>query len=345
MVAVRSVDVASAPDLDALLKDIDSLDAPLAGVVHAAGIVDDGSLVLQTEARARGVFLPKVHGFALLLDRLNNRGLDFIIAYSSIAGVIGSAGQATYAAANAVLDSLCEAARSSGTAATSVQWGAWADRGMSASLAPTDRARAEERGLLPMTGGEALDNLIDGIRLGVPAFVVAAIDWSRHARSTRPVPHGPFYDEVHVRRSPAAVISATEAVVSSIRQELERAPQAQRRDLLTDHVRALTLQCLGLDLSVQVDELRPLKELGVDSLLAVELRNALARSLGIALPATLAFDYPTTSAIAGRLLTQLVAADEVSPGATDPRATARADVSSLSDEEAEALLLKELDGL
>jgi NADPH:quinone reductase-like Zn-dependent oxidoreductase/acyl carrier protein len=344
-VTVVAGDVSRSDDVNAILAKIDSSGAALAGVIHTAGVADDGSLVQQTMARAARVLAPKVAGTRALLDAVRGRSLDFIVCYSSMAGVIGSRGQSTYGAANAALDALCHDARQHGVPATAIQWGAWADGGMVSSLSDREAARMSARGILPMSAATALAGLERALIADLPSVIVADVDWERHAASLPATVSSARYAAVHPRRRTQALHAVGSPVADDVfRTRLASALPSQRLGLLTEHVRALALRCLGLTPDTVVDEERPLKDLGLDSLMAVELRNALARSLAITLPATLAFDYPTPRAMAGALL-QRTSPSVESPAATPAREfnDARAMIAELSDDEAEALLLKELD--
>jgi acyl carrier protein len=181
----------------------------------------------------------------------------------------------------------------------------------------------------------ALAGLELALASGVPEVAVLSVDWRRFGAQPGAEPSRALLSELLDGHAPATTSAA------SVLPQLMGAPASRRRALLIAHARTLALRILALDEATPVDERRPLKELGLDSLIAVELRNAFARSLECSLPATLAFDHPTLSALAEYLEDRLFGAD------TRPRATIVAsdagEVGALSEEAAEELLLAELD--
>ena len=342
-VAVRTpaVDVADEAALSRLFAELASDPLPLRGIVHAAGILDDGVILQQTWERAARVLRPKASGGLLLAHRARALPLDFFICYSSATGVLPAAGQGPYAMANACLDALCNDLRAAGIPATSVQWGPWAEGGMAATLSTLDAARFDRQGVSAMASRGALAALGAALATGTPEVAVLAVDWQRFAASNTG-PRRAFYEEL------AAPLAATEAAAQkeSFTERYRAAPPSQRRALLAEQIRLLALRSLGLDPQTAVEEARPLKDLGLDSLMAVELRNALSRSLGCPLPATLVFDYPSVQALAGYLAQRLTEGTgeprTVRPVAGAEGASAVQSLQDVSEDEAEAMLLAEL---
>ena len=210
---------------------------------------------------------------------------------------------------------------------------------MAAEAAANGRDVWAERGLLKITpelGFAALQTLLDD---GVASAAVLPIDWPRFAASLPPGGDASFFAAV-VRPVPAA------APVASRAAALRAVPAGQRRDVLRDQLAAQALHVLGLVPGTPVDARAPLKEIGLDSLMAVELRNTLAHAFGLTLPVTLLFDHPTLDALAAHLARRLDLDVEVSPSPVvddTAAAEARVAIGALSDAEAEALLLAELD--
>jgi acyl carrier protein len=285
--------------------------------------------------------LGKVHG-AHVLDRLTrDLPLDFFVLYSAAGAVLGAAGQGLYPSANLELDALAQARRAQGRPALSVAWGAWSGEGMAASKEANDAWAG--RGLRPITPEIGFSQLERLLRADVGVGLVLPIDWSRFLAR---LPEGldrRFFGAVapgHDSTDATAGARPSAAIV----EQLHNAPAAQRRQLMMAHVRERALHVLGLEPSTVIAERSALKDAGLDSLMAVELRNALVRSIGRSLPATLLFDYPTLDTLTTYLLRiggfeQARARSEVEEtGGVDLNA-----IAALSDEEAEAQLIAELE--
>ncbi len=340
-VLTLSVDLGSREQLAVALAHVRGALPELRGVIHAAGVLDDGPIGQQSWERFAPVLRPKVDGAWNLHDLTQTSPLDLFILFSSASVWLGSSGQASYAVANAYLDALAQQRRWLGRPALSVGWGPWAGDGMAGRLGPADRQRLERRGLGLMPPALALDALDVLWRSGAAQALALKVDWTRFAQRETPlcrrlVPH-------------AATPAAAKPTKADLLQSIAAAPPGRVRGMLLAHTRALALRVLGLNAGQAVDPRQPLQELGLDSLMAVELRNALGASLERTLPTTLLFDYPTLDALTDYLLPLVgnVAAAPPAPTAAPspaPRADA-AEVAKLTEEEAEALLLEELSQL
>jgi NADPH:quinone reductase-like Zn-dependent oxidoreductase len=251
---------------------------PLAGVIHAAGVVDDGVLTEQTAERLEQVLRPKVRGAWNLHRATAGLDLDFFVLYSSAAAVLGTAGQAGYAAANAFLDGLARHRQALGLPAMSVNWGPWAGAGMAAGEAA--RAHLARQGLRPLPAERAHDALGRLLAGGVAGAVVLDADCGRLGDPLR----GP---------APAAA--------GALPAGLRELPEPERAAVLVRHLQGELRQVLGL--SGPPDPQARFFEIGMDSLTAVELRNRLQRQLGPGHPLanTLAFDFPTPARLADHL--------------------------------------------
>lgn len=229
----------------------------------------------------------------------------------------------------------------------SVNWGPWADAGMAASLGERDQRRLAGRGMRPLPpeeGREVLGRLLEGG--GGAQAVVASMNWPQAVEESEGMRR--IAAEIGDRSASTAPPDGTEPPQAERWvQGLRNAPGSRRRTMLVQHLRELVARIFGLD-SQTVETTRPLREIGLDSLLAVELRNAVGREVEKSLPASLLFDYPTVDALADHLLAEVL-------GFNDPTAAGKAGVAGrrepvdgmkelepLSEEEAEALLLKEL---
>lgn len=316
---------------------------PLRGVIHAAGALDDGVLMQQNLARWSEVLAGKAHG-ARILDAIT-RGLplDFFILYSAAGLLLGPAGQGAYASANAELDALAHRRRACGFPATSVAWGMWADSGMAASAVSSGSDSWAERGLGWIKPAEAFARLESLLRSGATHAAVLPIDWQKFATKLgASAVDRSYFSSVIPQLAQAAVVEVAQRQDGRLEQ-WKNAPESERRALLATHLHERALSVLGLDPSTRLDVRAPLKDAGLDSLMAVELRNALVRSIGHSLPATLLFDYPSLDQLAAYLMKTLKLAPQAAPVRPVAPVVA-AGVAALSDEEAEAQLLAELEG-
>jgi acyl transferase domain-containing protein len=339
-------DVADESRVRAILGEIDRSMPPLRGVVHAAGVLDDAVLEHQDWSRFERVLAPKVLGGWILHELTRTRPLDFFVLFSSGASLIGSPGQGNHAAANAFLDALAHHRRGLDLPALSINWGAWAevgaaaDRGLSVWM-----ARRGMNGIAPHEGLDALGHLMSG---GAAQVGVLNLDWavlsSNLALASR------FYSEMAspVAATGAQVIPGAPGARVDLLTRLEQARPAKRRAILCERVRGEAMKVLGLGPGRTLEADRPMQELGLDSLMAVELRNALGAALGRTLPAALLFDYPTLDRVVDYLLTEVLAlvgsADvgEAAP-ASAPMSSESEALDDLSVDEMAALLAKRLD--
>ncbi|MFD3637066.1 SDR family NAD(P)-dependent oxidoreductase [Streptomyces sp. NPDC058664] len=310
-VSLAAVDLADRDAVRALLDGVPDA-RPLTAVVHAAGVLDDGLLEDLTPERLDAVLRPKADAALLLHELTADAELDAFVLFSSVTGVTGTAGQANYAAANAVLDALAAHRQSLGLPAVSLAWGLWdTGTGMGGGLSPADVARIARTGIAPLTVAEGL-RLFDAA-LGVPAgpgraalvasrFTPAVLEGSA---ATVPAPLRSLVRPVRRRAAGGAAPVAVPAELGGRLSALSRA-DAEREVL--ELVRAAAATVLGHSGAGSVAAGRAFTDLGFDSLAAVDLRNRLGAATGLRLPTTLVFDHPTPTALAGRLLTELLPA-------------------------------------
>ncbi|MGH3379218.1 MAG: SDR family NAD(P)-dependent oxidoreductase, partial [Actinoallomurus sp.] len=301
-VTVAECDVADREALASVLAQIPE-DVPLTGVVHAAGVLDDGVLESLRLDRFDAVLRPKADAATNLHELTSGHDLEMFVLFSSIVGVLGNAGQANYAAANAFLDALAEQRRSQGLPATSVAWGPWAEAGMAAGKAMLDD-RMRRGGLRPMAPATAIAALRRAVAAGMTNVTVADIDWEPYARmltAARPSPLIGDLPEV----SSALEVETPEAP-GGLRDRLAGLSPAEQERLLVDTVRTLVAKVLGHLSSDAIDVNRAFRDLGFDSLTAVEARNRLSAATGVHLATTLLFDYPSTVAVARHLRSELL---------------------------------------
>ncbi|MFE7622295.1 type I polyketide synthase [Streptomyces sp. NPDC057509] len=288
-VDVVACDVAVRAEVEALFERFD-----ISAVVHTAGVLDDGVVDGLTPERVAGVWDAKAAGAWNLHHASLGRELDAFVLFSSAAGVWGGAGQGAYAAANAALDGLVEYRRAQGLAGSSIGWGPWAEGGMADDA--TVLARMDRGGVRPLDPGTALDIL--GSAEG--CFAVADMDWERFVSSVTALRANRLWDEVAPRRAERPAVEA-----GGLGERLAGLSDVARRSLVMDVVRGQVAAVLGFADPAAVEVSKAFRDLGFDSLTAVELRNALTAETGLKLPSTLAFDHPTTLALTEFLLGEL----------------------------------------
>ncbi len=270
--------------------------APLRGIIHAAGVLDDGVLLQQTANQYAYVAAPKVSGAWNLHTLTRRMPLDFFVLFSSTASLMGGAGQANYAAANSFLDSLARERTSEGLPGLSINWGAWSEKGMAART--DNRAWLEKDGmqmLTPEQGSQIFKQLLHTQgQVGV-----IPINWHRFAQTLNTGTE-PFCSELLPQKDTLPAAKTTD----TLRGEISRAKGTVRRKILESYVQRQISRVLGRE------DLIPLNEgffdLGMDSLMAVELRNLLQQSLECSLTGTFTFDYPTGSAMVAYLMKEVL---------------------------------------
>ncbi|MEV0570787.1 type I polyketide synthase, partial [Dactylosporangium sp. NPDC050588] len=281
------------------------LAGPIRAVVHAAGLPQSQALPDMDLAGFAAVYAGKAAGAQHLDELLAGRDLDAFVLFSSIAAAWGSGGQAAYAAGNAVLDAVAEDRRARGLAATAVQWGAWAGSGMAADDASRDALL--RRGIRPMPPETALAALA-GAAAGRDAVItVADVDWTRFVPAFTAARPSPLLGDLPgvAELTAAGTAAATTDGNAALRDRLAPLTATGRDALLLDLVRAEAAAVLRLGGAGDLEAGRPFRELGFDSLTAVELRNRLGAATGLRLPMTLVFDHPTARAVARHLATVL----------------------------------------
>ncbi len=321
-VRVIAADVANPHDVARVVATVQAELPPLAGIVHAAGENSTTALSSLESAELDRVFAGKVWGAWYLADQLSAADadvtLDFFVSTSSISSVWGSYGQAAYSAANAFLDGLTWRLREQGVAASSVNFGPW-----SAGMADPDaRAQLERRGVRTLSPADALAGMADVIVAAgsgtrgasapdTPQAVVARIDWAKFLPIYLQTGRRPLLDEV-AREVPAAATAALTSGASGTTALVERltaAPVQQRRKLVLEFLRSSVAEVTRVDVS-EIREEAGFFDLGMDSLMAVELRRQLEQAVGKELPATLAMDYPRLTDVADYLLGDVLSLNE-----------------------------------
>ncbi|OLP20309.1 hypothetical protein BST81_00800 [Leptolyngbya sp. 'hensonii'] len=290
-VVVAQADVAVADQMALILADLEASLPPLRGIIHGAGTLDDGVLLQQNWPRFAGVMAPKVAGAWHLHQLTQGKSLDFFVLFSSIASLFGSAGQGNHAAANAWLDQLAQYRRSLGLPGLSINWGVWSEVGAAAQQDVVQRASSQGIGAIaPDQGIRVLETLL----AGSPAQVgVTPMNWSRFLGQFTTPPL--FLTGITVEKSAAPEVSPMAVAPTQLWQQLQGAAPQKQGELLARHVETQIRKVLGIDPAQVISDRKPLSELGLDSLMAIELKNLLGKGLQLSctLPATLVFDYPT----------------------------------------------------
>ncbi len=300
-VKIVSCDVSDRSQLGELLQSI-AAEHPLCAVIHAAGVLDDGTLGSLTAERVDRVLAPKMDAAWHLHELTSHLDLRAFVLFSSMAGVLGASGQASYAAANSFLDALAVHRRGLGLAGSSIAWGAWSpDIGMTATLARAERERLARTGVDPLSAREGLELLDRALRADEALLVAASFNGlvlRRHAISgSLPAPMRGLV-ALPARRAMAEH-------TGSLIVQLDGVSGEDRERIATDFICAKTAEVLGHTTSAPVQPGRAFKELGLDSLAAIELRNRLDAACALRLPSTVVFDYPTPSMLARHLLAKL----------------------------------------
>ena len=300
-VATIRADVSNESELSRAVSEIRTTMPPLRGIIHAAGVLDDRLLLNQDAESFRRVLAPKVLGIWNLNSLTAGMPLDFFVVFSSVASVLGSPGQANYAAANAFLDGLAHDRRSRGLPCLSINWGPWAEVGMAARA--SNARGAASRVMRPLPPAQAFATLDRLFENSEPAQVVAmSVDWSLLAQSFNgQAPPALIADLMREKARPAAAKSPRESGPRISMQEFLAVPATGRHAMLLAHVQKSLALVMALD-APELDPEESLSSLGLDSLMALELQHSLEESFGAKLPLDLLMGMPSLNEFVTRLL-------------------------------------------
>ena len=310
-VRVVSCDVGDRVALAAVLGEV-AADHPVTAVVHAAGVLGDGVVTGLTRERVAAVLRAKAQGAAHLHELTRDGGLAEFVMFSAAAGVFGAVGQAAYAAANAVMDGLAARRVADGLPGVSLAWGLWeSGSATTGDLAEVDRRRVSGAGVLPLSERDGMRLLDRAVQVG--RSLVVAMRWDPAGLAAgRPVPvllrglvKGPLRRVSQARPREA---------VQVLRERLAGLPADQAREVMVGMVSADAAAVLGYQSVDALSPTRAFRDVGFDSLTAVELRNRLNQATGLRLPATLVFDYPTPVELAEYLRAQILGTAQAETG-------------------------------
>ena len=333
-------DVSRALEVSQILSTIDRLGSPLRGVIHSAGTVDVDVLTNQSWDRFEKVMSTKVDGSWNLHQLTRKIPLDFCVYYSSESSMIGAVGQSNYAAANAFLDGLAPYRRAHGLPALSMNWAPWSGVGLAAQGNTQERYRKMGIQCIdPRQGMLALESVLaaDAVQAAV-----LPINWQDlSSLRTRGTSRRRLFEEL-VEPTEADPVQASAINDSELKQLILAAAPAARQQLLLDAFMRHALRVLGFDSDRNIDAKQPLRELGLDSVMAIELRNAISKLTGLSVPATALFNYPSLHEIADYVADLLNTQLGIKTSTViDDNKTVRPgedDLNNLSEEELERML-------
>jgi acyl transferase domain-containing protein/acyl carrier protein len=359
-VVVAQADVAQGEAVAGVLAGIKQTMPPLRGVIHAAGILDDGSLLQLNGERFERVTAPKIDGTWNLHILTQDIPLDFFICFSSVTALLGTPGQGNYAAANAFLDALAHYRHAQGQPALSINWGPWAEVGLAAAQANRGE-RLALRGIASITPRQGIAALAQLFQSKAAQIAVMPFNFQQWSEFYPAAGRSLLFSQLQEVK-PDAVPKPPE---SGIREALLAVEPGRRRQALFEaHLREQVAHVLRL-VPARVPLNKPLKSLGLDSLMALELRNRLEMSLQVTLSATLIWNYPTIAELAPYLAGKMgvpLTAEATSPAPTpdggpkqgeavtpletlvddDELADTLSELEPLSQDDVEALLADEL---
>jgi NAD(P)-dependent dehydrogenase (short-subunit alcohol dehydrogenase family)/acyl carrier protein len=306
-------------------------DSPLTAVVHLAGVLDDAGAESMTPEQLDRVFKPKADAAWYLHELTKDHQLAAFVLYSSVAGAIGTAGQANYAAANTFLDALAAYRRAAGLPATSLAWGPWA-LGMAGTLSDVDLSRLRRNGLVPLAAAEGTALFDTALTLDLALVVPAVLDKAA-LRQHKTVPalfRGMITPErEHVQESGEPLVA----------QRLADLSPEERSSELLELLLSTSALVLGYTSTDDIDAEMSFSEIGFDSLSGVEFRNHVRKDTGVQLPATVIFNYPTPAALAVHLRDRLFPEDGP---AEEPQDNEEAEALNELDEEIDAMDVADL---
>ncbi len=334
-VRVVAADVSSPNDVQRLFAEIESAGQPLRGVFHLAMVIDDAPLSALTSERMRAVLEPKAVGGWLLHEATRELQLDCFVMFSSVSSIFGNPAQGNYGAANAFIDSLAHHRQALGLPALTVNWGVLGGEGY---VARNERVAdfLARQGTMEITPTEATSLLESFLRAGSAEVIAIRVDWAKWRQFFRGMQSNPLLERIFASLESAESTGTT----SNWRSRIDAAAPSEKPSVISQAVR----EAVGSVLRVKPDSLRddqPLTDLGLDSLMGVEIETSLEAAIGVALPPTSLMRARTIGQIAALIAGHLGGAKapvESAPTPVESEAASSVDLDSISDEEIERLL-------
>jgi acyl transferase domain-containing protein/acyl carrier protein len=342
-IVLARADVSDATQVARVFAQIETTLPKLRGIVHAAATLDDGVLLHQSVERLQRVWAPKVWGGKHLSQESERFELDFFVLFSSVASLFGSPGQSGYAAANAFLDALAWTRRARGLPALAVNFGPWQGVGLTSSLSARDRARFVDQGLAMLDQSAALAALEALLPSPMAQIAVLAADSDLGGRTQDSV-SSPLLREFRVAAQHAQE-PASLPVEPELLRRLARSRRAERLAVVRRFVQEQAALALGHTQASLVDPRTPLRDVGLDSLMALSLSKALGKGLGRPLPPALVFNHPAVEDITQYIAAQVLSADaplDASAGAPTLPELLVSELKELSEQELGAAVDEEL---
>lgn len=333
-VIVAHRDVSQPAQVAQVLFDIEQSLPPLRGIIHAAGVLDDGVLMQLDWQRLERVMAAKVAGAWNLHTLTHDHPVEWFVLFSSAASLLGSPGQANHVAANAFLDALAHYRRAIGLPGLSINWGAWSDVGAAAQRQVGTRMSSKGLGAIaPQQGLQILEQLLSQ---PVAQVGVVPLNWSEFLAQGVASPFFADFTQSCKQQLPKH---------SEFLQQLQTTPTDERHAFLVAHLQAEVGKVLGLKPSQLPALQQGFFDIGMDSLMAIELKNRLEGSLGASFPSTVIFEYPTIKDLAHYIAKEILKLQSPVPVAAlkkPDEPVAFSDVENISRDEFEASIAKEL---
>lgn len=299
-VTLKAVDVSNTIDLQHIFDDIQQSAYPLKGIIHAAGLVDDDMLAKQTIERFKQVYQPKVEGLLALHELSKTIELDFFVCFSSMAAVWGTPGQGSYAAANSFMDSFMQYRKQLGLPALSINWGAWSEVGMGAKLNSNQQNRMSKSGIGFISPNDGLTLLEELMKKPLSQVGVYNIDWKNIARLISQGDNKLFFEELLKNET------EKQKNKGSLITELSEIEIGRRKAYLQKYIQSEIARVLHITDPKMIEPRLPLFDLGLDSFMAVELKNKLENSIDTTLSSSLLFNHPNLESIVNFLISDVI---------------------------------------
>ena len=295
-VEVHAADVANDKAMQVIFDLFRRNQTLLAGVIHAAGTLEDGLVIHQSWSNLQKVMQPKIAGAWNLHQLTKEMDLDFMVYFSSAAALLGISGQASYGAANSFMDALANFRRAHGLPALSINWSPWAQSGMVASQTDETRQHWKEHGLLEIESTQGLEFLERALERKEVHIAMIPLHWQEFLAAHYALPWPPYFSKL---------ATATNQQQGDFLETLKKLSPQQRREALIEKSRALVADVLGHDSEEEISLRDKFSDLGMDSLTGIELKNRLEKLLSCHLSATLVFNHPTLLALVDHLESKL----------------------------------------